>query len=365
MNDFKFSIVEVTSLLNLKERNLTSKGRYFDCPFCRGKSKLHIDFFKNIYRCNKCNESGGMLKLFADYYGLNSLSEAKKNIESQLNGVSDNFRKQISAKKIEIENSKTVLSETKSVKEIDKVYRALLSMLTLSKSHETKLLERGLSKDVIKEKFLASMPMFGHRQLANSLIKQGHDLSGIPGFYIDENNNWTLNFQSDSPGILIPNININNEIFMLEKRLDTPYKGVRYFRVSSTNKNNGCKSLTDVNFSGDPNSNVIYLTEGCLKAIISNKLSNKTFASISGVSNYATLKPFFKTLKSRNRNREITIIETLDMDKLTNPNVSKMRDLILNLIKENGFNVKSLTWNPEFKGIDDYLFEVEKEKSKC
>gem|GEM_PF-2441649 len=65
MSDFPFDIMDVVSLLNLRVRRRQSDSIYTDCPICgdnRGKMNIHIE--KNIFRCNYCGESGGMLALY-------------------------------------------------------------------------------------------------------------------------------------------------------------------------------------------------------------------------------------------------------------------------------------------------------------
>ena len=43
------------------------------------------------------------------------------------------------------------------------------------------------------------------------------------------------------------------------------------------------------------------------------------------------------------------------MDKYTNMHVGKAVNKIRNQIKEQDFNLKTIKWDPKYKGIDDYL----------
>lgn len=88
--EFPFTIEDIAlRLLNLRlcHRNLVSFD--VDCPFCGKKGKMNLNVEKDVYRCNYCGEKGGMLKLFADFNGCISLTEAYQEIcKLLLNGPS-------------------------------------------------------------------------------------------------------------------------------------------------------------------------------------------------------------------------------------------------------------------------------------
>lgn len=66
MSGFDYGIEDVVHLLRLNKR----RGNYYDCPFCGDtKGRLNINTAKNVYRCNRCDASGGMLKLRQSRYG--------------------------------------------------------------------------------------------------------------------------------------------------------------------------------------------------------------------------------------------------------------------------------------------------------
>ena len=50
-----------------------------------------------------------------------------------------------------------------------------------------------------------------------------------------------------------------------------------------------------------------------------------------------------------------TVCEALDMDKLQNPHVAAGAGKILEMCKAKGFAVRQIRWDPQYKGIDDYL----------
>ena len=73
MSGFDYGILDVVQVLHLRKR----RGNYYDCPFCgETHGKLNINVEKKVFRCNRRDASGGMLKLYADLHNVN-LSEAK------------------------------------------------------------------------------------------------------------------------------------------------------------------------------------------------------------------------------------------------------------------------------------------------
>lgn len=64
--DFPFGIMDVVELLHLTIRRRGGNSVYADCPFCGDqRGKMNINYVKNVWRCNYCDESGGMLALYA------------------------------------------------------------------------------------------------------------------------------------------------------------------------------------------------------------------------------------------------------------------------------------------------------------
>ena len=65
-HDFPFGIMDVVELLHLRIRRPSPKGVYVDCPICNDKrGKMHVNSQNDTWRCNYCDESGGMLSLYA------------------------------------------------------------------------------------------------------------------------------------------------------------------------------------------------------------------------------------------------------------------------------------------------------------
>ena len=79
--DFDYDILDVVNLLRLHKR----RGNYYDCPFCGDtKGRFNINPAKNVFRCNRCDKSGGMLSLYGELHNL-TLSEANREIREALN----------------------------------------------------------------------------------------------------------------------------------------------------------------------------------------------------------------------------------------------------------------------------------------
>ena len=76
MSGFDYGILDVVQVLHLRKR----RGNYYDCPFCgETHGKLNINVEKNVFRCNRCDASGGMLKLYADCTMLHSPKQISRS----------------------------------------------------------------------------------------------------------------------------------------------------------------------------------------------------------------------------------------------------------------------------------------------
>ncbi len=63
-------VLTISYLLNLHVRHKNAASLDVDCPFCgEKKGKLNLNTKKNVFKCNRCGESGGMLSLYGKIYG--------------------------------------------------------------------------------------------------------------------------------------------------------------------------------------------------------------------------------------------------------------------------------------------------------
>lgn len=249
--------------------------------------------------------------------------------------------------------------------ERSQIYLAFLQLLDLEEKHHRNLLNRGLSEEIIAGNMYRSIPTDpAKRRKAINLLSEQYDLAGIPGFYT-KNNKWQM-ANCRYSGILIPVCDKDNQVQGLQIRLDEPppkivtnpdgtkteKKGDRFRWFSSRGEYypNGTGISSYIHVVGDISCDTLHLTEGPMKADIASYLSDgELFIGLTGVQNVRYLASVIKELKPRR------IIECIDMDVRTNPNVqkaqSKIRSICMPLCKE----YRTFTWPQEQKGIDDYL----------
>lgn len=368
-HDLPFGIMDVAGLLRLNIRRRAPGQVYVDCPICGDRrGKMNLNTAKDLWRCNYCGEGGGMLSLYAKVYGVSN-SDAYREICDALavNGFSPDYTVPEKTTPAEAEQS-----DAASVQEVHQTLSMLLSMLTLIPAHREHLRSvRGLSDDEITRfGFKSTPPPFLCRSLTNRLVKAGCRVQGVPGFYVDDNGCWTVKFHQRTSGIIIPIFGVDGLIHGAQIRLDHPLKdkddppektGVKYLTLSSTGKRMGTTSGSPIHFVGAPCSRVVYVTEGCLKADVAHALMHRTFVATLGVNNTAKLDELFAFL---HRNGTEEIIEAEDMDKYSNEMVGKGASKIYALAAKHGMRCRRLTWNPNYKGIDDWQLALRRKEQK-
>ena len=372
--DFPFGIMDVVELLHLNIRRRLPDSVYVDCPFCGDKrGKMNVNMIKDNWRCNYCGESGGMLSLYSRIYGVSS-SDAYREIcdALRIDGYESGSRprdriidggsnRSPSGAKEKHEGVKQ--SESASRQQIHQTYSLMLDMLTLLPAHKAHLLseKRGLTQEQIqKYRFRSTPPPFLCRKLTESLIAKGCTVQGVPGFYLDANGKWTVNFTKRLSGILLPVVGFDGMIQGMQILLDVPFKdkndppdkqGAKYLWFASTSKHMGITSGSPVLFLGNPNARTVYVTEGILKGYIAHTVMDRTFASTAGANNVKNLAALFQFLA---KNGTEQIIEAQDMDKYSNTMTEKGASTIYLMARQYGMECRRLTWNPNYKGIDDW-----------
>lgn len=400
--DFPFTIRDVAGLLDLHIRHKNTVSLDADCPFCGDKKgKLNLNLKKNVFKCNRCGESGGMLALYGKVYGVDhqtacqeikdALGKNEKPREYEVK------RKVIEPKEPEIENSPPASDEVKN-----KTYTMFFSMLVLTQTHKEGLLKRGFTEEQIQRNGYKSTPVFGFKKMTRKLLDAGCTVKGVPGFYQDEDGEWTVYFNPKSSGFLIPIRNMDGLIVGAQIRLDRPYDGRKYIWLSSVNFHMGTSSGSPIHLTGQPGDKTIFVTEGPLKGDLSYALSGRTFVCVPGVNQYGNLTPFLKDMKALGTE---SLYEAYDMDKLLKPvcrgnynekcaycpnyqmdwentsipcekkqnkrnSIERGRKKLAEICKELEINGTSLVWDTDeagewrgnLKGIDDYLLEIEKNK---
>ena len=384
--EFPFGIMDVVELLHLRIRRRQADSVYTDCPICGDRrGKMNVNFAKNVWRCNYCGAHGGMLALYARVNNTTN-SDAYREIcdalqtgdtswgygETEKTGVYAGVPTGNPHAGSQTDAGVTQ-AERASLQEIHQTYSLLFHMLSLTSAHREHLRseKRGLTDEQIEHLgFKSTPPYFLCRSLTERLIKQGCKVEGVPGFYLHEGGYWTLKFNSRTAGILIPAIGIDGLIRGAQILLDVPIKnkddppeksGTKYIWFSSSTKNMGTTSGSPVHFIGNPFARTIYVTEGILKADIAHCLLNRSFVAIAGANNVQQLGPLFALLA---QNGTELIIEAHDMDKYSNEMIAKGSSKIYLLARQYGMECRRLTWNPNYKGIDDWQLALRKEKQQ-
>ena len=80
--------MDVAELLHLHIRRRQADSVYANCPICGDKrGKMNINFAKNLWRCNYCNEGGGMLSLYGKVYGISNSEAYREICDTLQNGL--------------------------------------------------------------------------------------------------------------------------------------------------------------------------------------------------------------------------------------------------------------------------------------
>lgn len=330
--------------LVLNDRTLGRSEVEASCPFCgdHGKGKYHLSLNteKDQYRCNLCGASGNSVTLYAAIKGVTN-GEAYR----ELTGGSNIYRLPTQPTPQNTERQPASLAERNAV------YEEMLSYLTLLPEHRKNLRERGLSDDRIEQNGYKSMPTTEKsRRLLARLVRTNHELLGIPGFYT-RYDLWTI---AGPNGFLIPVRDKDGLIQGMKVRLDDETNPNRKYRwLSSRDKHltNGTRSYSWIHVTGDRNRKKAFLTEGPLKGDVASFLAGDALFVCTGGVNA------IKGLRETIQDLDVTeVVEAMDMDQMTNPQV---RNAVLTMRKEimkiPGLRYSKYTWNPAYKGVDDYF----------
>lgn len=274
--------------------------------------------------------------------------------------------------------------------QLDAIYRSLLKKLTLYAPHKRYLQNEGWDNSLIQKSLVRSMPaksatrsssyfhQISREQITLELIQEFGSVKGVPGFYLDQDNVWTFSGES---GILIPQFDTDSLLFRLRLRLSHPpadkngkiknkYKYFSsYFEKADEHGqlynafHEGSRSGSHLSIYQSPetdDASLWYITEGEKKALLANHLMRYPIISIPGVNCYNKLTEpqsngiiMLDYLKLRGCK---SIVVAYDADKITNPKVLQCERVLIELLKEHGFEVFSANWNIGFgKGLDDIL----------
>jgi len=319
-----FNISDVADVLSITR--LEDKEDEFDvvCPFCgdrRGKMNFCIykdGELRNTYHCYNCGQGGNMLTLYAELKGIQGEDCYKKAyhaIKRSLNLTDQKVSEQRKILKRTQQKKKKQSVMPVDFKNRDIVYRKMIELLHLSFSHKKALQERGLDERMISQMEQKGYKSTDYREsetIARRLIKQGLNLEGVPGFFVNQRGDWEAAFYRSNAGFLCPVWSENHLLIAFQIRLDYPYKKRKYVWFTSTGKNKGCSSGSPVGISGSSNVRRICLTEGILKGEIAYQFTGETYLGNPGVGNHMELGKMLQRLKDRGLEE---VYEFYDMDK--------------------------------------------------
>lgn len=331
------------------------------CPCCDDnprKKHLNINLNKDVFCCPRCHFSGGVFDLYSYYSGVDRKLAREvlmeklglKDSGSTYEG-SNNKRERRRVTRPILQDIELPLTDIDTRHE---TYAALLGKLSLASDHRQNLLSRGLTEELIQAYGYKTMPVVGFSALAKQLQSEGYYLGGVPGFYHTKEGNWT--FIHERRGILIPARDQDGKIQGLQIRLDNVKKG-KFRWISSIGKQDGCKAEGWTHLKGEPTQTVL-LTEGPLKADVINHITGLTVVAVPGVN---TLKHLQETLEYLQSQGTTKIMTCFDMDYLKNPHVRDGYHNLANILAEVGIEYGTYLWNPQFKGLDDYVWHCRKQ----
>lgn len=331
------------------------------CPCCDDnprKKHLNINLNKDVFCCPRCHFSGGVFDLYSHYSGVDR-KHAREVLMEKL-GLKDSGPSYEGSNQKQERRTITrpILQEIElPLTDIDarhETYAALLGKLSLASDHRENLLSRGLTDEQIRTFGYKTMPVVGFSALAKQLQAEGYYLGGVPGFYHTKEGAWT--FVQERRGILIPARDQDGKIQGLQIRLDKIKKG-KFRWISSIGKQDGCKAEGWTHMIGNPKPTVL-LTEGPLKADVIHYITGQTVIAVPGVNSLKHLKETLEHLRSQGTTKVMTCF---DMDYLKNPHVRDGYYNLANILAEVGIEYGTYLWDPQFKGLDDYVWHCRKQ----
>ena len=331
------------------------------CPCCDDnprKKHLNINLNKDVFCCPRCHFSGGVFDLYSHYSGVDR-KHAREVLMEKL-GLKDSGPSYEGSNQKQERRTITrpILQEIElPLTDIDarhETYAALLGKLSLASDHRENLLSRGLTDEQIRTFGYKTMPVVGFSALAKQLHAEGYYLGGVPGFYHTKEGAWT--FVQERRGILIPARDQDGKIQGLQIRLDKIKKG-KFRWISSIGKQDGCKAEGWTHMIGNPKPTVL-LTEGPLKADVIHYITGQTVIAVPGVNSLKHLKETLEYLQSQGTTKVMTCF---DMDYLKNPHVRDGYYNLANILAEVGIEYGTYLWDPQFKGLDDYVWHCRKQ----
>lgn len=393
MHDFDFTfadVADINSVPAVRQGKISNTG----CPFCGKPGKFNVNDLpgKQVGRCNACGWSGGMLKFHMELNGLADPRAAKRDIEKRLSTGSACGRRYSPAMR---GRNRTVAEEVSLEREErSRLYTHMADFLSLADDHRADMRKRGLPDAFMDARGYKTLPVEreDRYRLARQMHTDGYSVRYLPGFYMDDSGDYALT--QCKRGYLIPVRYLNGQIEGYQIRIDSGklrYKKHRDRNGGFILDENGrpalfadgkfrCLSTPGARMGGTFHSVCHYagayiwdedrkdlvpvikkrsvkFTEGPLKADVYYYLTGEPMIGILGVNNVRQLRKTILDILSYYPETD-TIEDCLDMDYLDNPNVEKAVLAAENMVRDLGLKYVRKTWNPKFKGVDDFALAV-------
>lgn len=367
-----------------------SRGK-MDCFGCGKRKKINLDFKSNFWRCPACGTSGGVLHLFSRLQLGYEIDEGTpKEKKQEVSELLQSFMEGSPCDPVKVPEKKPqkpseVEQPVASDDDLHKAYSVMMRMpaLQLLPEHRNELLRRGLSEEAIERNGYRSIPEQcvihncytdryntegGEKRrqktlnwlsayqiklglmIANYVLSAGCSLQGIPGFF-KFGESWCF---WCVPGILIPTRNIAGQIVVWQVRRDklTRKSDNKYITVAAKalpGHVTGSVSRCHFPLSNEPltKNSMVLVTEGPLKADVAGHLygSPVVFAAIPGIQTTTDLLSYAKLLKKTGVR---SILNALDMDRLTNPNVRKGSVKLAKALQKRGLLFQDMFWDERY-----------------
>lgn len=362
-----FDLIDTAELcgLDIKGCTLAKEEVEARCPYCNDhRYRMYLNRITHMFFCQNCGTGGNAVTLYAD---CNPKGIRLTNYESYKALSAEPSVRQYDVPITESCDEPPI----RELSERSEIYLEFLKLLRLEKDHLTNLLNRGLSTEIIKGNMYKSFPTDKtERQWICDNLAARYDLTDVPGFYRSGGRWSIIGLKS---GILIPICSKDNLIQGLQIRFDNPpvkritaadgkvnEKVGGRFRWLSTGGNgftDGTGITSYIHVTGDVSSDTLYLTEGGMKADIASYLSGgRLFIGLTGVQNVRYLKEIVTSLHPKR------IVECLDMDVRTNPQVQRAQSKIQAICTPLCEEYKRFFWPKEQKGIDDFMLFMKLKK---
>lgn len=363
----EFDILEVARRCNIEILNPKKplpNGQYLArCPFCGDSTKsakhghLYLKPATGEYKCQRCGEGGFTVGFYARLRGIDT-KEAYKELASATGETPD----------IRYDPKKMIQVVDEPLAPLERrheVYNDFLEMLLLRPIHWSDLLKRGLPNEVITQDAYKSFPTDPKQRWSLcGRLSQKHDLSRVPGFYINRSGKWDIVPYPE--GYLIAVRNINSQIQGLQFRIfpyDKEKHAHKFVWLSSTGRPEGSAARQWIHVVIPPELQGaalerIWITEGSIKANIASFYTGAPFLGIPGTSAVKDVIPVIQRLGVKEA------VLAFDADQYVNPFVMEAVAKLENGIREAKIAATSATWpttmvngKPHPKGIDDACVE--------